>query len=147
MASITVVVADDDAPMRQALTSMLLTDPRFDVVGQAATGPELLEAVALSRPDVALVDLRMPGGGPDLVAVLVEGLRHGPQLAPVVVSSDTSPSTVATLLRAGARGYLAKGRIGTSLPDLVARCAHGEVVIATPTGAEALRQLMSAQVR
>jgi hypothetical protein len=45
------------------------------------------------------------------------------------------------MLRAGAVSYLAKGRLG-ELPDMVARCAGGEVVLAVPSGAEALKQLM-----
>jgi DNA-binding NarL/FixJ family response regulator len=143
MGSIKVVVADDDALMRHTLTSMLHTDPRFDVVGHAANGPDLLEVTALSRPHVALVDVQMPGGGPELVRALADG----PPVVAVVVSAETSPTTVLAMLRAGARGYLTKGRLGASLPDLVARCAHGEVVIGTPTGAEALRQLLSVRVR
>lgn len=139
MGSIKVALADDDARMRETLTAMLLTDPRFEVVGQAAGGDELLEVVALVRPHVALVDVQMPGGGPDLV----RSLAAGPAVVPVVVSAETAPAIVLGMLRAGARGYLTKGRIGASLADLVARCAYGEVIIATPTGAEALRQLLS----
>jgi len=59
------------------------------------------------------------------------------------VSAETAPQTLLGVLHAGARGYLVKGRIGGSLPDLVARCAQGEVVLATPTGAEVLRQLIT----
>ena len=57
------------------------------------------------------------------------------------MSAETSPDVVAALLRAGVRGYLAKGRLGPDLPDLVARCAAGEVILAVPTAAQALRRL------
>ena len=50
-------------------------------------------------------------------------------------------STVAAMVRAGAVGYLTKGRIGESLPDVLAQCAAGEVVLATGSGAAALRVL------
>ncbi len=143
MGSITVVVADDDGTMRATLTEMLQTDPRFEVVGEAATGPALLDLAALGRPHVALIDVHMPGGGPELVRALLDG----PPIVPVVITSETAPSTVLAMLRAGARGYLTKGRLGACLPDLVARCAYGEVVLATPTGAEVLRQLLSVRVR
>lgn len=143
MGSITVVLADDDAQMRHTLTSMLHTDPRFEVIGHAANGADLLEVVALSRPHVALVDVQMPGGGPGLVRSLVDGFP----LVAIAVSAETAPSIVLGMLRAGARGYLTKGRIGASLPDLVSRCAHGEVILATPTGAEVLRQLISVRIR
>ena len=142
MRPITVVVADDDTDMREALTEMLRTDSRFEVVGQATTGPDLLEVAALTRPQVALVDVHMPGGGAELVRALLDG----PPIVPLVISSETAPSTVLAMLRAGARGYLAKGRLGACLPDLVARCANGEVILGTPTGAEVLRQLLSVPV-
>lgn len=142
MGSITVVVADDDDTMRHTLTAMLHTDARFDVVGQVATGADLVETVRAKRPHVVLVDVSMPGGGAEALAAL----SHGPPVVPIVVSAETSPATVQSVLRAGARGYLAKGRLGPHLPDLVARCVYGEVVLAVPTGAEALRQLLSARV-
>jgi DNA-binding NarL/FixJ family response regulator len=142
MGSITVVVADDDATMRDTLTAMLLTDPRFDVVGQASSGPELVALVATARPHVALIDVRMPGGGAEALRALAEG----PPVVPIMVSAETAPSTLISMLRGGARGYLTKGRIGPCLPDLVARCTYGEVVLASPTGAETLRQLLSVRV-
>lgn len=138
-----VAIADDDATMRLTLAAMLRTDERFEVVGTASTGTELLALVQQHRPQVALVDLRMPAGGADLVAAL----QGGPPVVTLVVSAETAPSTVAAVLRAGARGYLAKGRISHCLPDFVWRSAHGEVILAVPTGAEVLRLLMSVGVR
>lgn len=140
MGAIRVAVADDDRQMREVLTAMLLTDPRFDLAGEAGSGEELLAIVVRDRPDVALVDVRMPGGGTELVSTL----RDGHAVVPVVVSSETSPTVAAAMLRAGARGFLTKGRLGASLPELVARCAEGEVVIASPSGSEVLRRLASA---
>lgn len=143
MGSIKVVVADDDDTMRHTLTALLHSDPRFEVVGHAATGADLVEITATTRPHVALVDVRMPGGGIEAVRALVSG----PPVVVIAVSAETAPQILIDMLRAGARGYLVKGRLGSSLPDLVARCAYGEVVLAAPTGAEALRQLMSGRVR
>ncbi len=143
MQRIRVALADDDAVMRKTLAATLRTDERYEVVAVASSGDELLELVRTVRPHVALVDLRMPGGGPELL----EALRDGPPVVAVVVSAETSPSTVVSVLRAGARGYLAKGRIGHCLPDFVWRSAQGEVVLAVPTGAEVLRQLLLVGVR
>lgn len=140
-ASIQVAIGDDDEATRHALATTLDGDPRFDVVGQAATGPSLVELVAHSRPQVALVDVRMPGGG----AEAVRSLLAGPPVVVVAVTAETHPRTVAELLDAGVTGYLVKGRLGACLPDLVARCAQGEVVVAAPTAAEALRRLLSAR--
>lgn len=143
MRTITVVVGDDDATVRHTLTDLLHTDPRFEVIGHADSGATLLEVVALTRPQVALVDVRMPGGGVEAA----RALAAGPPVVVVAVTAESSVSTVLGMLRSGVRGYLVKGRIGANLPDLVARCAAGEIVLATPTGAEAMRQLVSGRVR
>ena len=143
MGAINVVVADDDDLMRRTLTALLHSDPRFEVVGQAATGDALPEVIATTRPHVVLIDVRMPGGGIEGA----EALAAGPPVVVVAVSAETSVHTILGMLRAGVRGYVVKGRIGASLPDLVARCAYGEVVLATPTGAEVMRQLVSVRAR
>ena len=61
----------------------------------------------------------------------------------VAVSAQTGTSVVVSMLRAGVSGYLVKGRLG-ALPDLVARCSNGEVVLAVPCAADALRQVVGA---
>jgi two-component system nitrate/nitrite response regulator NarL len=118
------------------------------VVGSAATGDELVDVVDRVAPDVVLLDVRMPGGGPVVASALSAPRPASPRrtaraAAPVViaVSAQTGIATVVAMLRAGAVGYLAKGSLGT-LPELVARCAAGEVVLAVPSAADALRQLV-----
>jgi DNA-binding NarL/FixJ family response regulator len=143
MTPIRVVVADDDAGVREALVDVLSADRRFLVVGSAATGHLALVVASAVRPDVVLLDVRMPGGGP-AAAHALSGLpgvgRSGAPLV-IAVSADTDAGTVAAMLRAGAVGFLAKGRLG-DLPDLVARCAGGEVVLAVPSAGDALREVM-----
>ena len=137
MAQIRVVVADDDEAIRAVLSEVMRSDTRFDVVGEAADGAELLELVATQDVDVVLLDVRMPNGG----ATAARALQEGPPVVVVAVSAETSPETVASLLRAGVRGYLAKGRLGPNLPELVARCVAGEVILAVPTAAQAIQRL------
>jgi two-component system nitrate/nitrite response regulator NarL len=143
MPQIRVAIADDDAGVLSALVDVLAADPRFEVVGAVATGEDLRSLVTEVGPDVVLMDVRMPGGGPvgalALSSTTSGHLRRRP--AVVAVSAHTGAVTVATMLRSGAVGYLAKGRL-SGLPDLVARCANGEVVLAVPSAAEALRQLL-----
>lgn len=143
MGSIKVVVADDDDSIRHTVTALLHSDPRFEVVGHAGSGASLLEVSALTQPDVVLLDVRMPGGGVEAA----RSLARDRSVVLIAVSTETSVDTVVAMLRAGARGYLLKGRIGASLPDLVARCAHGEVMLAVPTAALAMRRLMSGRFR
>lgn len=150
------LVADDDDGVRSALAEVLDADPRFSVVGVATTGDELLTLADTLHPDVVLLDVRMPGGGAPAARALLAGPAASRvpdasgqrSLPPVVVavSAHTGTSVVVSMVRAGASGYLAKGRLG-SLPDLVARCAEGEVVIAVPSAAEALRQIVDGDAR
>lgn len=138
---IRVVVADDDDDVRAALVDTLRADARFAVLAAVADGLELLDACESHGPDVALVDVQMPHGGAHAVRALVEQGR-----CPVVVgvSASVARRHILSMLGAGATGYLAKGSLGGSLPDLVARCAKGEAVIAAPAGGALLRSLAAA---
>ena len=144
--SIRTVVGDDDSGFRAAVIDVLEADPRFAVVGEAENGAQLVEVAATTNPDLVLMDVRMPSGGAGAARALSEA--HGepgrPSLRPVVVavSADTSTEVVASMLQAGAVGFLAKGRLGATLPDVLARAADGELVVAVPTGIQALRHLL-----
>jgi DNA-binding NarL/FixJ family response regulator len=144
MRVIRVAVADDDPDFRGALVDVLNADPRFTVVGAAATGNELVEIARDHRPDLVVLDVRMPDGGPAAARALREASAEWDFPVPVVVAltAQSAVSTVMAMLREGARGYLAKGRVDLDLPDLLARSAAGEVVLAVPGAAEALKQLL-----
>ena len=140
-----VIVADDDPTFRSAAVEVLEADDRFAVVGEVATGAGLAELVEETDADVVLLDVRMPGGGPAAAQQLTE--RFGRRVVMVAVSAQVETATVCRMLRAGATGYLPKGRRGASMPDLVARCADGDRVLAVPTGAAALHQLLGSMSR
>jgi DNA-binding NarL/FixJ family response regulator len=137
-----VVVADDDDAVRAALVDNLRTDPRFTVLAAVSSGSELLDSCTEFRPDVALVDVHMPGGGAQAVRALIQEAS-----CPVVIaiSASVTMGSIMPILRAGATGYLSKGNLGPSLPDLVARCAKGQAVLAVPGGGAILRALTSAR--
>jgi DNA-binding NarL/FixJ family response regulator len=138
VSAIRVVIADDDDGVRAALHDVLDEDDRFLVVGTAAGGDGLARTVEAARPDVVLLDVRMPGGGMT-AAREISALPSSPVI--VAVSASTEAATVVAMLEAGATGYLAKGRLGQWLPEMVARCADGQVVLAVPNGAAVLRLL------
>src|ERR1700712_4104947 len=101
MQVIRVVIADDDATIRGALSDALGEDSRFAVVGTASTGAELEAAVDAVRPDVVLLDVRMPGGGPAGVTAVLSRHRDAvagdrPATVPLViaVSAETGATTV-----------------------------------------------------
>lgn len=136
-----VVVADDDDMMRSALVDVLRADHRFQVVAAVSDGTDLPEVVSRHRADVVLLDIRMRAGGPEAARRLTSAPTGGPVV--VAVSAEVGTVRVLEMLRAGATGYLAKGRLGASLPDLVDRCAQGEVLLAVPTASAAVRHLLA----
>lgn len=140
MSPVRVLIADDHPQMLAAMVHVVESDDRFMVVATATNGHDALRIASEVEVDVALLDVRMPGGGAYAVAA-IRALPSAP--AVVAVSAETTLSTVASIVRAGAVGYLAKGRIGESLPEVLAQCAAGEVVLATGSGAGALRLLLT----
>ena len=141
---IRVLVADDHRDMLAAIVSVLEDDERFAVVATAGTADEAV-AVARDTPlDVALLDVSMPGNGVAAARAMAD-LARPPVV--VAISAQSGGAVVEEMLRAGAVGYVTKGRVGDGLPDLIARCADGEVVLATPSGAGALRAVLGAVQR
>jgi DNA-binding NarL/FixJ family response regulator len=144
--SIRTVVGDDDDGFRAAVIDVLEADPRFTVVGEAADGVELVEVAATTDPDLVLLDVRMPSGGAVAARALTgahgDASRATPRPVVVALSAERAPEVVASLLQAGAVGFLAKGRLGGSLPDLLARVYDGELMVAAPSGILALRHLL-----
>ena len=127
------IVADDSLILREGLTR-LLTEIGFEVVAQAADGDELLAAVAEHRPDVAIVDIRMPPTHTD------EGLRAAreirrrhPGTGILVLSQFARPGYALELLADGAEGvgYLLKDRVSDlrELADSVRRVGAGGSVL------------------
>jgi two-component system nitrate/nitrite response regulator NarL len=144
--SIRTVVGDDDTGFRSAVVDVLGADPRFAVVGEAADGAELLDVASTTHPDLVLMDVRMPSGGAVAARALTRAHgdpgRWATRPLVVAISADTTPEVVASMLQAGAVGFLAKGRLGATLPDVLVRMVEGEVVVAVPTGIHALRHLL-----
>jgi DNA-binding NarL/FixJ family response regulator len=99
------MIADDDPVVRMMLEMSLSAD--FNVVGVAEDGEQAIDLAASSRPDAALIDVEMPGGG-GLHAV--RGIHElAPETAIVVLSVDDSEGVVRRLVQEGATVYLRKG--------------------------------------
>jgi DNA-binding NarL/FixJ family response regulator len=127
-----VVLADDDILLREGLAS-LLDRSGFDVVGQAGDGVELVAAVRATKPDVAIVDIRMPPGhateGLEAARLIREEL---PETAIVVLSAHVEVDEAMELLAGGERlGYLLKTRVTdiAEFIDTVQRIAAGAAVV------------------
>lgn len=137
-----VLVADDDALLRDALVELLDADERFEVVAAAGDAPTAITAARHHRPSVALVDVKMPGGGGQHVA---SELRTAADVTRVVaLSSYDDRSAIVDMFRAGARGYLVKGAASNDdILSTLLRVADGEVVLSSSVGAHLVEELSS----
>jgi DNA-binding NarL/FixJ family response regulator len=146
MSGLRVVIADDDVLLREGLAS-LLAAPEYDVVGQAADGDGLLRLVRETRPDLVLVDIRMPPTftteGLDAAALIREEL---PETGVLVLSAHVEVDHAMTLLGSGRGvGYLLKSRVVDleEFLDTVDRIARGGSVVDPAL----VQELVSAQHR
>lgn len=118
---IRILLADDENLIRSALAALLALEGDLEVVAQAASGDEALAAARVCRPDVAVLDLQMPG--PDGIAV-AQALRDAlPNCASVIVTSHGRPGHLKRALAAGVRGFLPKTASAQVLADVV-RAVH-----------------------
>jgi DNA-binding NarL/FixJ family response regulator len=123
---VTVVLADDHPMFRYGLRAVLDDAPEIEVVGEAATGRTLLEAVASTHPDVVLTDLSMPDL--DGATATRQLLARDPNLGILILTMHDDDESVFAALRAGARGYLLKGAEGPELIRAVLAIASGDAV-------------------
>jgi len=103
---IRVLVADDHQVVRVGLRAIIDAEPDMEVVAEAADGPSTVAAFSLHRPDITLLDLRMPGlSGPQ---VITEIRKVSPQAHVIVVTTYDADEDAFRAVQAGARGYLLK---------------------------------------
>jgi DNA-binding NarL/FixJ family response regulator len=137
---VTVVIADDDLRIRSAVAGLLGQESDFRVVAEVADGDDAVTAAREHRAALVLTDVRMPGGGPDLVRRLVR-LPHRPVVAGLSAQAD--PATWTRVLAAGGSAYLLEGTLAGDLPVLLRRCVQGHLVVGVPGAADLLRRLLS----
>jgi DNA-binding NarL/FixJ family response regulator len=137
------VIAEDSGLLREGL-ARLLVDAGLDVVDKVGDGPSLITAVERRRPDVAIVDVRMPPNYRDEgLKAAIEARRHVPHLPVLVLSQYVEERYGAELLESGAAGvgYLLKDRVA-DVPDFVA-AVHEVAAGGTVLDPEAVDQLLS----
>jgi NarL family two-component system response regulator YdfI len=124
---IRILVADDHLIIRQGLRLILETEPDFEMVGEAADGAEALRLCTELKPNVVLMDLRMPGMD-GLTAI--EKLRSGqPDVAVVILTTFNEDALMMRGLRAGAKGYLLKDTDRQTLFDSIRAASRGETLL------------------
>jgi DNA-binding NarL/FixJ family response regulator len=125
---IRVVLVDDHPLVREGIRGMLAADTDITVVGQASSGPEGVDAARELRPDLVLMDLRMPGG--DGVAATREITTAGVARVVVLTTYETDQD-ILRAIEAGATGYLLKDVAPDELIRAVRAAAHGRARTAT----------------
>ncbi|TQS23727.1 response regulator transcription factor [Microbispora sp. KK1-11] len=139
MQAIRVVLADDEPVIRAGVRAILAADPGIDVVAEAADGRALVDAVLAHRPDVALVDIRMPGL--DGLAAAAEVRRTAPGTAVLIMTSFGEDAYVARALGDGAAGFLLKTGDPREFPLGVRAAAEGGAYLSPPVAARVIRGL------
>jgi PAS domain S-box-containing protein len=139
VSSVRVMVADDEDSLRHALGDLIDGEEAMACVGTAGTVDEAIEVAAETTPDVALVDVRMPGGG---VAV-VRGLKEcSPATRVLALSAYDDQETVIQMLTAGAVGYLVKGIAPAEILEAVKRAARGQASLSVDALSSMIKELV-----
>jgi DNA-binding NarL/FixJ family response regulator len=126
--SIRVLIADDDPLVRVGLSLVLGAAPEVEIVGEAGDGAEAIEMVRSLRPDVVLMDIRMPRM--DGLAATETLRRDGPDPAIIVLTTFDTDENLLSALRLGANGFLLKDIAPTEILNAVRRAAAGESILA-----------------
>lgn len=124
---IRVLLVDDHTLFRSGIKSLLQRNEAFEVVGEAGDGLEGIKRVRSLKPDVALLDLHMPGvSGLEAVKVIAEEM---PEVSVLMLTVSEDAQDLVDALRAGASGYLLKNIDTDALVNAIRRAAQGESVV------------------
>ncbi len=142
-APIRILVADDHPIVRDGLIAILNTQPDFEVIGEAATGPQTVERVTTLRPDVVLLDLEMPEI--DGVEALRQLREVSPDARIIVFTAFDTDERILGAVRAGARGYLLKGAPREEIFKAIRVVHAGESLLQPIVASKLLRQVSQEQ--
>jgi two-component system, NarL family, response regulator NreC len=126
MPSLRLVLADDHGVLRAGLCALLERQPDFKVVGEAESAEEVVRLATSLRPDVVVVDVRMPGGG---IAAARDIHDEAPNVRVLVLSQYDDPAYLREALIAGASGYALKRSSGAELVEAIRTVARGEMYL------------------
>ena len=127
MVKVRVLLVDDDALVRAGLRMILSSSEELEVVGEAADGADAVAAVQEHRPDVVLMDIRMPGMDGIAATSALRRLSDPPHV--IVLTTFQADEHVMSALRAGADGFLLKDTAPTEIVNAVRLVAAGEAML------------------
>jgi DNA-binding NarL/FixJ family response regulator len=137
--TVRVLVADDQALFREALTTLLEVQAGIEVVGEAANGEEAVRSSAELRPDVVLMDLRMPVL--DGIAATARLRAEQPAVRVLALTTFDDDEDVFAALRAGAVGYLLKDVTSARLVEALVAAEQGEAVLQPSVAAKVVARV------
>lgn len=133
---IRVMLAEDQSMIRGALASLLGLEPDIEVVGEAATGDEAVAVAVTTKPDIALLDIEMPGM--DGITAAGEIRRRLPDCQVMILTTFGRPGYLRRAMEAGAAAFLVKDSPARELAAAIRRVLAGERVIDPGLAAAAL---------
>lgn len=135
MEPLRILIADDHPLFRKGMKGVIESMPEMELVGEAATGEEVIEMAGSLAPDVILMDLQMPGGtGIEATRSI---LRTSPHIRVLMVTLHEDSESVFTAIRAGARGYILKDAGADEMSAAIEAVGRGEAIF-SPTIANRL---------
>lgn len=136
---IRLLIVDDHEMVREGLKAMLRAEPDFTIVGDAANAEQAFELIERERPDVVLLDVRLPGvSGIDICRTVSE---HYPEMAIIILTTFTDENLVAQCIQAGARGFIVKDVERFDLKRSIRAVARGEAALDPKAAVAVLAQL------
>src|SRR5215218_7845411 len=136
--TIRVLIAEDQAMVRGALSALLTLEDDFEIVAEISRGDEVVPAALDSLPDVALLDIEMPGGdGLTAAAALRERL---PSCRVIILTTFGRAGYLKRAMESGAAGFLLKDSLASELATAIRRVMHGERVVDPVLAAAALSE-------
>lgn len=141
MASIRLLIVDNHTLFRQGLVSLLKSEPGFEVTGEASSGEEALHVVPELRPDVVLMDVKMPGiGGVEATRRLIDS---NPDTRVLMLTVSEEEESLFAAIQAGARGYILKNADAAELLEAIQRVHSGEAMLSPVMTLRLLQVLQS----
>ena len=141
MASIRLLIVDNHTLFRQGLVSLLQSEPGFEVTGEASSGEEALHVVPELRPDVVLMDVKMPGiGGVEATRRLIDS---NPDTRVMMLTVSEEEESLFAAIQAGARGYILKNADAAELLEAIQRVHSGEAMLSPAPPPRLLQVLQS----
>jgi DNA-binding NarL/FixJ family response regulator len=134
-----IFLLDDHEVVRRGVAELLRSEPGFEIVGEASTAAEAMARIPALRPDVAVLDVRLPDGNG--VEVCREVRSRVPALACLMLTSFADDEALFDAIMAGASGYVLKQIRGNDLIDAVHRIAAGESLLDPSATAKVLDRI------